>query len=196
MQFFILSSSFSSTATPLLEQIDDGSLAPGPTCRSCGEMLSNMRETECVSFKLKGAAEDCLTTGMEFAIREDALAKLRKYVNLGEAVEQRCQVLSKTQTLSDYVLLYPDPEYVRFDKSFTRLETDVVRGCDLCGVSSLNYLDGFDFADETWGGLDLFISGRVFGEVLATDTFKSVCEENNFSGFRFVPTSSFGFDYR
>ena len=170
-----------------------------PTCDACGRFLGMRRWLPPRKAQLvvhgERAGDFAFASSSEFLVSESVASVLDDEGLIG---------LNALEEVDVPAILRPGPAQPRryffgevtlqgadLDPSRSDIERTDPSDCDVCLGDGIASIRGFEIADGTWSGADLFVARGLPGVVVVSEAFRRVAEERGFSNIELVPTEKF-----
>jgi hypothetical protein len=194
MQFFVLSLATATSTYAEMELIGKPERAEPPTCNVCGARLCNLLRLPPHRYRLKhGTPGDLLTDGLFAAMSLNFVESYRQSNLKGlEFSESPLEIVNSDLT---FFMASPCCTYTHLDETASGVVINSFRGCDKCRAMSMKRIERLVINEATWTGEDVFMTGNLFGSILASQRFVDFVETNNFSNFQFIAQKDYHFDF-
>lgn len=202
MQFFVLENIVGSEAETNYDPTDERILGEAPRCPRCDkyiglkEWLPPYRATLDVYGSRIG--DIAFATGYNFLISETFLEAWRSHNLRGIDQAQPVEILGvqpkRFETgIQKYFHIASQQSQTAIDLERSKLIRDEMPTCDYCYEAGVDAILGFNIAEQTWTGEDIF-KPRGLGVTVVTERVVEMAEESKLNNVTTIPVDDYRWD--
>jgi hypothetical protein len=170
-----------------------------PVCGTCGRFLGmrrwlSPRRAEVVvhgaragDFAFRSSSEFLVSEAVVKAFEEEGLTGLNDLEEVTVSATLRAAPVQPRRYYYGEITLHG----ADVDPLHSNIERTENPECDWCIGSGIASIHGFEIADQSWSGADMFVARGLPGVVVVSEAFRRVAEERAFSNLELVPTKDF-----